>query len=297
LTESVAERLKLRPRAFYVAKAAVVRARSILWLLRSSRSSGPLGLRILFYHRISDEQDELAVTPRRFREQIAFLAEHGYRAVSVAEAAALIRADKTPERVVGMSFDDGYRDIVENAMPELERHGFGATVFVATGVVDGTSRFEWYERQPPVLAWDEIVRLAGAGTFEFGAHTVSHRDLLALDDEGARFEIEESKRVLEERLGRPAETFCYPAGLFAERHERLVAGAGFTWATSCEPGVNSIRTDPFALHRIQVDRRDTLLDFRAKLAGGHDRSLPLRNLYRNRRYRPAVPERNPDKPF
>ena len=284
MTEPAADRLTLRPSAFYAAKAVVTRSRSLFWLARSRGRHDPNGVRILFYHRISDDRDELAVTPRRFREQMAFLAAGGYSAVGVGEIAAFLRAGRVPERLVGLSFDDGYRDVAENALAELERHGFRATVFAATGIIDGTSRFEWYERQPPVLTWDEIVRLDREGPLEFGAHTVTHRNLLALDEDEARREIEESKRVLGERLARPVEAFCYPAGLFTEREERLVAEAGFTCATSCEPGPNTTRTNPFVLRRIQIDPRDTMLDFRAKLGGGHDRPLPLRGWYRRRRY-------------
>ena len=78
--------------------------------------------------------------------------------------------------------------------------------------------------------------------------------------------------------------FCYPAGVFGERERGLVAEAGFDSAVSCEPGVNTAATDRFALHRIQIDHRDGLLEFRAKLGGGFDSPLPLRGLYRRVRY-------------
>ena len=80
------------------------------------------------------------------------------------------------------------------------------------------------------------------------------------------------------------DAFCYPAGLFGARERALVDEAGFRTAVSCEPGVNTRATDPLALHRIQVDARDSLLDFRAKLLGGHDAPLPVRAAWRRRRY-------------
>jgi hypothetical protein len=97
-------------------------------------------------------------------------------------------------------------------------------------------------------------------------------------------EIRDSKLILERRLDRPVEAFCYPGGLFGARELQLVEQAGFRLATSCEPGLNRVGTDVFALRRLQVDARDGLLEFRAKLGGAHDSPLLVRTLYRRLRY-------------
>jgi peptidoglycan/xylan/chitin deacetylase (PgdA/CDA1 family) len=157
-------------------------------------------------------------------------------------------------------------------------------VFVTTGVTGGRHRFRWYERQPPVLGWDDVVALDRGGTLRFEAHTVTHPSLIALDEEAARAEIRDCRSELEARLGREVSAFAYPAGLYGRRERRLVAEAGYAAAVSCEPGVNLPGTDRFALRRRQIDAGDRLLDFRAKVAGGHDTPLPLRGLYRRHRY-------------
>jgi hypothetical protein len=108
----------------------------------------------------------------------------------------------------------------------------------------------------------------------FEAHSVTHPNLLLLNDDEARRGIMQSNIALETRLERPVEAFCYPAGLFGEREGRFVADAGYRLAVSCEPGVNQLDTDRLALRRRQIDPRDRRLDFRAKLGGGHD--TPLR---------------------
>lgn len=241
-------------------------------------------MRILFYHRVSDDRDELAVTPKRFREQMDYLAGEGYRVVDVVAAADLLDAADVPAKTVALSFDDGCLDVAEHALPVLAEHGFAATVFVAPAVTDGTASFSWYDRQPPLIGWDEMVELDREGPLGFEAHSLTHPNLTALDDEAAREEIAGSKGALEERLGRPVQAFSYPSGLYGDREARIVAEAGFRVAVSCEPGVNDGATDRFALRRRQVDARDTLLDFRAKLGGGHDSPLPLRGVYRHLRY-------------
>jgi peptidoglycan/xylan/chitin deacetylase (PgdA/CDA1 family) len=258
--------------------------RSVWWLARSRGNLDRSGVRIVFYHRVSDDDDELAVAPRRFREQMELLATEGYDVVDLAEAVRRLEAGRSLERTIGLNFDDGFRDVADNALPVLERLGFGATVFLPTGVIDGTASFAWYERQPALLSWEEVARLDRAGTLRFEAHTVTHPNLLLLSDAASRREIAQSKLDLERRLGRRVEAFCYPAGLFGERERRFVAEAGFRAAVSCEPGLNRPGEDLLTLRRRQIDPRDGLLDFRAKIGGGHDTPLPLRGLYRRARY-------------
>jgi peptidoglycan/xylan/chitin deacetylase (PgdA/CDA1 family) len=273
--------LQLGPSTVAVAKAGMTRARSLIWKRRGAKAAP--GVRILFYHRIADEPDSLAVRPHAFRRQVEYLAAQGFRIVDVPEAARLAASGETG-RVVGMSFDDGYRDVIENGRAVLEQHDATVTVFVVPGVIDGTARFTWYDRQPPVLGWDEITDLDRGSPFRFEPHTLTHPNLLALPEQEARSEIAGSRDRVAERLGRPAEAFCYPAGLYTDRERSLVADAGFSAAVTCDPGANGPATDPLLLHRTAVELRDGLVDFAAKVAGAHDTPLPLRSAYRRVRY-------------
>jgi peptidoglycan/xylan/chitin deacetylase (PgdA/CDA1 family) len=276
--------LTLSPPAVGVGKAALTRARSLAWGVRS-RERPERGLRILFYHRVADAADDLAVSPDRFREQMELLAGMGVTGLDVVDAVARLRRGELGSDAVALSFDDGYRDIAENALPILRELGFRATVFVVTGVADGTTRMTWYRQQPPVLGWDEIRELDAEGVLRFEPHSITHPNLLALRDDDAEAEIAGSKRALEERVGRPTSCFGYPAGLFGPRERRLVAAAGFDGAVTCDPGVNTDATDPFALRRTQIERRDRRIDFRAKIGGAHDSPLPLQDAFRRFRSR------------
>lgn len=291
--ESNAE-LKLGPQWLYPAKALVTHARSAVFLYGRPAHRHPGGVRILFYHRVADERDELAVAPRAFAAQMDELARRGVRGVAVGDLVSLLaEGAELPVDVVGISFDDGYADVAEHAVPVLERHGFGATVFIATEVTRGRAPLTWYREQPRLIGWDELPDLDRSTPLRFEAHTRTHPNLLGLHDVEAAREIGESRQELATQLGRPVEGFCYPAGLFGARERDLVAAAGYSWATSCEPGVNDVSTDRYALRRIQIDARDASFDFRAKLLGGHDRPLPVRALYRRLRYRaPAASTRS-----
>ena len=276
------ERLTLGPGWVQTVKPALTRLRTAAWRARGGPSRP--GLRVLFYHRVSDDTDPLAIPPRRFAQQMDLLGAEGYRVVDVVEAARLLASGERLDGVVGLSFDDGYRDVAEHALPVLDRRGFRATVFVATGVADGTATFSWYARQPPVLGWDDILALDGSA-LSFEAHTVTHPNLTALAPAAAEREIAGSKHALEQRLGRAVTGFCYPAGLYGERERELVARAGFAVATTCEPGANTHGSDLLALRRTAIGAGDRLADFRAKLAGGHDRPSALRAAYRRARFR------------
>jgi len=277
----------VRPRGStlaYRAKAVLTGARSALWLARTRGHPDERALRILLYHRVADDGDPLAVAPRRFREQMDHLAAEGFRVVGLLEALDLLDSRSIPSRTLGLTFDDGFADLRDEALPVLARHGFRATVFVTTGVTDGRLSFGWYERQPPVLGWDDVLELERDGTLTFEAHTVSHPNLLSIDGATAAAEIGDCKRELSSQLGRPVSAFAYPAGLYGDRERRLVAEAGYAAAVSCEPGLNLPDTDRFTLRRRQIDAHDTLLDFRAKVGGGHDTPPPLRGAYRRLRY-------------
>lgn len=279
----VSRDLSLASPWFYRAKATHTYLRA-LWPMRCRGGADESDVRILFYHRVADDSDELAVSPRRFRAHMEYLAENGYEVLDISRLWDALVDGSRAGKAVGLCFDDGYLDVAETALPVLEEFGFHATVFIATAATDGAATFTWYEEQPPLIGWDEIAQLDRSGTLRFEAHTMTHPNLLDLDDATARDEIAGSKRVLEERLGRSVDVFCYPAGLFGEREQRYVRESGFRLAVSCEPGVNALETDNLALRRIQIDARDGQRVFRAKVNGGFDVPSRLRAWYRKRRY-------------
>lgn len=266
-------------------KAGLTHTRSLAWSLRRS-GPGP-GLRILFYHRVTNETDDLSVTPARFREQMALLAGEDYRVYGLVEAFDLFSRGELPAKSVVLTFDDGYRDVQENALPVLAEHGFQATVFVVTGALEGTASFGWYKDQPPLISWDDVIALDGEGTLTFEAHTITHPHLTELTEDAVRLEIAGCKDLLESRLGREVQAFCYPAGIFGRRERDLAVEAGYRLAVSCDAGHNEPGADAFTLRRQQIETRDRLLDFRAKLGGGHDSPLPFQRLYRRVRYADA----------
>jgi peptidoglycan/xylan/chitin deacetylase (PgdA/CDA1 family) len=270
--------LARRASAVGLAKAALVRGQALAGTVRGGTRRP--GLRILYYHRISDERDPLAVTPAAFRRQMNALAASGQRVVDLYEIDDL--ALETDEAAIALTFDDGYRDVLEHALPVLREHGFPCTVFVVPGAIAGVATFSWYRAgaMPPLAGWDELRAQERAGLVHFEPHTMTHPVLTTISLEHAQSEIAESKQVVEEELGRPARIFCYPGGYYSPREVDLVRDCGYRAAVTCEFGANAA---PFAhneLRRTIVERSDPLWLFRARLAGATDTPPPGRRTRR-----------------
>ena len=107
--------------------------------------------------------------------------------------------------------------------------------------------------QPNLMLTREMVALLAGEGIEIGGHTVTHPILTKLSDEAARQEIVQNKQVLEEITGRPLRLFAYPNGKFGmdfdERHEKMVAEAGYEAAFSTTPGAMSREYDLYRLPR------------------------------------------------
>lgn len=105
------------------------------------RRRGPEPLIVFPYHRVGSEPDDLLLTPiapAAFEAQIAHLARC-YRILPLADALDRVIAGTLPRRAVAITFDDGYRDNLEHALPILRKHGAPATIFLATDFI-GTGR-------------------------------------------------------------------------------------------------------------------------------------------------------------
>jgi peptidoglycan/xylan/chitin deacetylase (PgdA/CDA1 family) len=266
--------LARRSRAIGLAKAALVRSQVLAGAFRGSAPRP--GLRILYYHRVSADRDPLAVTPAAFRDQMDALAASGQRVVDLYDIDDVTL--EPGEAAIALTFDDGYRDVLENALPVMREHCFPSTVFVVPGAIAGTTSFSWYApgTMPAVAGWDELRAAEREGFVRFEPHTLTHPVLTTLTREQARQEIAGSVEAVERELGRPARLFCYPGGYHSQREAELAAECGLRASLTCEFGANHA---PFAHHelcRTIVERSDPLWLFRARLAGATDAPPPGR---------------------
>jgi peptidoglycan/xylan/chitin deacetylase (PgdA/CDA1 family) len=237
---------------------------------RLVRSAQP-GIPILMYHGISGDPEDgispyyrVCTSPRRFRQQMQLLRAGGWKVVPLAAALEGV----APQRSVVITFDDGFRDFATSAWPVLAEFGFGAAVFVATGMVGG----EFKGR--PCLSWDEIRGLSREGV-RFGSHTVHHARLVELGWAEVREELADSRRRLEDELGEPVVDFCYPYRFpegreFRRRFRDLLQECGYRSCLTTRLGRFRPGDSPLAVPRLPVSEVDDGRLLAAKLSGAYD---------------------------
>jgi peptidoglycan/xylan/chitin deacetylase (PgdA/CDA1 family) len=183
---------------------------------------------ILMYHRVAEVADDpLCVTPRRFAEQMTWLKRHGLRGVGVGTLVDAMRAGRQ-RGLVGITFDDGYIDLVEEALPALRCHSFTATMFICSGLLDGTAN--WDDVPPwPLMSADQVRELAAAG-MEIGSHTITHLRMAGAGADQLKVEVSESRTRLGELIGAPIRGFAYPYGSMDKAAQQAVRDAGYDYA-------------------------------------------------------------------
>ena len=217
---------------------------------------------ILMYHGVEEVPEDpynLSVTPARFSEQMTWLAAHGLRGVSMETLVTAMRAG-CERGLVGITFDDGYVNVLENAVPELLRHGFTATMFAVSDLLGGTN--EW-DKEPewPLMSAHQIKEIAAAG-MEVGSHGATHVQLAGLGEDLLRTEVSESRERLSELLGYSIRGFAYPYGIMDAHARRAVRDAGYDYACAVETTMADLGI--MALPRIMTFQCDSAARMTAK---------------------------------
>jgi peptidoglycan/xylan/chitin deacetylase (PgdA/CDA1 family) len=190
---------------------------------------------ILYYHRVDPGVSPHAgVTPDQFRSHLSLLKLAGFVGTTLDFAMSHGHTDPiSGKKVVAITFDDGYLDNYRHAMPILQEFGFHATIFCISRKVGGRSDWStdpvWSGH--PLLGKDEMRLMTSMG-FEIGSHTRTHADLSRLSPDQAQDEIVGSKDDLEDLLGTPVRSFCYPFGAYREETPSIVRSAGYFWGRS-----------------------------------------------------------------
>jgi peptidoglycan/xylan/chitin deacetylase (PgdA/CDA1 family) len=254
ITEAALRRVRWRERIFGL-------ARPFLPVGGAQWASGAL---ILLYHRIVESGpppgDPFSVTARDFSRQMEWLARN-YRVLTVAGLVeALLRGDRG--RLAAVSFDDGYACTISRALPALVGNDLPATVFVDTGRLN---------RGGIAMSDDDVRALAAAG-IEIGSHTVTHPNLLDIDDLRLENELRESRAHLVGLSGQPVAGFAHPFGRYDSRVTRATRDAGYSYACTCrQHRTNLPGDDVYQLTRVEINASDNHRRFEAKVRGRYAR--------------------------
>ena len=228
------------------------------------------GARILNYHSIPDDFDDTDLyqmsTPKDILSiQMQYLYENKYKIVSCEKLVETILSGQPIEsKTVAITFDDGFKNNLTNALPILEKYKFKATIFLATDLVG---------RNTKQLSWDDISYLSKTSVFSFGAHSITHKKLFGLDKGELEKEIVIPKTILEQFLKKPINLFAYPFGCYGSFDKNsvdMLKSKGYKAAFTTIIGYNTINMDLYALKRTRISWFDVKKEFIKEMAGAYD---------------------------
>jgi peptidoglycan/xylan/chitin deacetylase (PgdA/CDA1 family) len=239
--------------------------RNFARLLSEVRALVPLapapGLRILAFHAIGSSLPfphyGISMTPARFEQAMSSLVP----AQNAGLTDAVSRVD-SQAALLALTFDDGYRDVLETAVPILRAHGLAASVFITAAFAAGGA--------PLYLDRQAIVELSREPRIEIGSHGATHRRLTECSDGDLRNELRDSRHQLEDWIGRPVRTLAYPHGAVDRRVRDAAEEVGYESACTSRFGVNRGGTDPLLLRRNEIVSADSLRVIRQKAEGFWD---------------------------
>lgn len=206
---------------------------------------------ILVYHSISTPAapmiGDIDISPSRFEQQLHWLSRTN-RVVRLEDT-------MTPSQrgAIAITFDDGFRDNLTVALPLLEKFNLPMTLFVVAGFVDS----EGY------LSDEELREIASHPLITIGSHGLWHRHFNRISSDEARFELTESRRLLEHSIGKAVELMAWPYGECTAELEALAGECGYRAGWSVWKGNNG----RFSRWRVPLGRNDHMLRFIAKASG------------------------------
>lgn len=229
--------------------------------------------RILTYHRIgfprNGSHEKLTVHAAKFAGQLRALRLMRYDLVGLDDVCSWLRGNgKNIRRPVVITFDDGYQDLFKYAFPLLARYRVPAVVFL----VAKRNAASWVGRDDSrplkLLSWQQVKVMSDAGIF-FGSHSLTHFQLTDCANLRLQAEVVDSKKIIEDHIGREVRHFCYPFGNHDQRVEDAVRDAGYDSACTTERAAVLPGANPWRLPRLTVGKRMGLYRFLLRLMFRH----------------------------
>jgi len=230
---------------------------------------------ILMYHSIADMPKgtvmrSLHVPPKRFRFQMRMLKWLGYRGLGMGELLPYLKGEKQG-KVVGITFDDGYRNNLTEALPVLQEFGFSATCYIISQMIGGVNEWDLDKGIPenPLMDKAEIQHWIDGG-MEIGSHTRNHKQLTECPRDTAIQEVTKSKKELEQQYSTPIDHFCYPYGQMNESIQKIAESARYLTATTVSRGRTQSEDSLLRLPRVPITHHTLPHLFLLKILSGYE---------------------------
>ncbi len=222
--------------------------------------------------RSSNDPKGLHVNHLQFAAHLDFLQRH-YHIISLGDYLAAHNNGRPlrPYSVV-LTFDDGFRNFLTAAAPQLTARKIPATVFLITDKAaeksDGNRSLTWTpEDDRRYLSWSEAQMLKAEHGFEFGSHTCSHSPLLGLSEADTERELQHSFNTLVAQLAVEQPTLSYPKGEYSSLLAADARKLGYACALTTDRGRNEMDHDLFTLGRTLIGDDDDQASFAVRVSG------------------------------
>ncbi len=231
---------------------------------------------ILTYHQIAHAPERgapmrsLYVSPSAFAMQMYTLSLLGYQGLSMTALMPYLQGERTG-KVVGITFDDGYLNNLENAAAVLQKFNFSSTCYVVSELLGKTNTWDHSIgiASAPLMDLDHLQQWI-ARRQEVGSHTQHHVDLTTTDLQTSHLEILNSRISLSQKLNTNIQQFCYPYGHYAPEHVDSVKSCGYVAATTTARGKVHAGDSAFELRRVPVVRSTSLPQFLLKILTSYE---------------------------
>jgi peptidoglycan/xylan/chitin deacetylase (PgdA/CDA1 family) len=240
------------------------------------------GIPVLMYHGVVDSVNDainpIHISRKAFEEQMTWLFENNYRAITISDMLNLFEKKQTSPNSVVLTFDDGYQSMLYNATPILKKFNFSATLFLITGAVGeknyaelNTAQSSFPEDDGP-LDWNQLKSMQ-ASCWDIQAHSQNHYIHNMISYESMEKEMKCSKKTIENNLNKKVQFYCYPCGSYNTDCLKLLKTLGYKAAFSVHPGLAKMNSDYRRLPRIEINRYTDLDSFKKKIRTGYNGNL------------------------
>ena len=229
------------------------------WQHAKRLQEGTLPVFSLFYHRVADTNlNPWTISCDDFQRQIDWL-QANFEIVDLRECQRRISSGFNDRPTISITFDDGYSENCDFALPMLVERGIPVTYFVTTYHTVHQQAFPHdIERGAPLpVNTIEALRALDQAGVEIGAHTRTHPDLNKITDEATLIdEVIVAAREMQKLIGRKIEYFAFPYGQYNNLNPRvfeMLRDSGFLGVCSAYGGWNDIGSDSYHIQRIHGD--------------------------------------------
>lgn len=226
----------------------------------------PYPIPVLMYHKIPNQeiqsQHKIYVTKVNFEKHLQFFKSQGFQTLTFSQLEKFKKQEipfkEFPKKPLMLTFDDGYRDNLENASPLLKKYGFNAQIFLLADPQIASNAWDASKTEPSheIVSGNDRQRWI-LSAFEIGSHGFSHKKITEMSTEEAFAELRNSKLALEKEFQTPIQVYAFTYGDTNKDMAALAEAAGYSYAVNTDTGGILIEESPYEIFRTNIFPNET----------------------------------------